>query len=231
MTLVKTHELDEASARQSSLDNLQTYCGLDSMITLEVREELARLHPGPHPIYDFERALQGPYLETMQRGFRVDQLARQVAITDLTARIASLEAQINEFARAIWSRDLNPRSPPQLREFFYTYMRLPKVWISQKGVRKLSTNREALEKLDVYLFARPFVDSILRTRDLTKQLEVFESEIDPDGRFRAGYNIAGTRDRTTKLLRQTLLELQGMLKTSRRVYAMFSSLTPDGNSP
>jgi DNA polymerase I-like protein with 3'-5' exonuclease and polymerase domains len=71
-------------------------------------------------------------------------------------------------------------------------MKLPEVWISQKGERKLSTNREALEKLEVYLYARPVVSLILGIRDLAKQLEVFETEIDPDGRFRASYNIAGT---------------------------------------
>lgn len=71
-------------------------------------------------------------------------------------------------------------------------MQLPEVWISQKGERKISTNREALEKLDTYLHARPFVSCILRLRDFGKQLNVFETEIDPDGRFRAGYNIAGT---------------------------------------
>ncbi len=42
------------------------------------------------------------------------------------------------------------------------------------------------------IYARPFVNSILAIRDLGKQLEVFETDIDTDGRFRAAYNIAGT---------------------------------------
>jgi DNA polymerase I-like protein with 3'-5' exonuclease and polymerase domains len=71
-------------------------------------------------------------------------------------------------------------------------MHLPEVWLSQKGIRRVSTNREALEKLDAYVHARPFVNCILAIRDIGKQLNVLEGEIDPDGRFRASYNIAGT---------------------------------------
>jgi len=69
---------------------------------------------------------------------------------------------------------------------------MPEVWLSQKGERKLSLNREALEKLDQYLYARPFVSLILRLRELAKQHEVLTTEIDSNGRFRTSYNIAGT---------------------------------------
>ena len=78
------------------------------------------------------------------------------------------------------------------KSFLYQTMRLPEQWLSFKGVRRLSVNREVLEKLDQYLYARPFINTILAIRDLGKQLEIFESAIDPDGRFRAAYNIAGT---------------------------------------
>ena len=174
----------------SALENLQTYCGLDCCVTLEVWEELQR--SVPPAIYSFERALQGPYLEIMQRGFAIDQQGRANAASELRERIGGLQSLLNELAFAVWDKPLNPRSPKQIQEFFYQKMRLPEVWISQKGQRKLSTNREALEKLEVYLYARPCVATILAIRDLAKQLEVFETEIDSDGRFRTSYNIAGT---------------------------------------
>lgn len=169
----------------------QVYCALDTCVTLEVLFELQRLF-SPPPIYSFSRALQGPYLEIMQRGFAVDQLGRQSAAAGLHTRIDELRSTLNEFALAVWGKTLNPRSPAQLKDFFYRAMRLPEVWISQKGERKLSTNRETLEKLEVYLYARPIIACILSIRDLSKQLEVFETEIDSDGRFRTSYNIAGT---------------------------------------
>lgn len=170
----------------------QVYCGLDTCVTLEVHQELHRLFNQTPAIYSFERALQGPYLEIMQRGFAVDQLARADAQRNLTARISALTSTLNEFSTAFWHKPLNPRSPPQLKDFFYKYMKLPEVWISQKGERKLSTNRETLEKLEVYLHARPIIACILAIRDLSKQLELFDTEIDADGRFRTSYNIAGT---------------------------------------
>jgi len=176
----------------STGDNLQVYCGLDCCITLEIREVLEELFPSTPVTYAFERALQGPYLEIMQRGFRVNETARRSAASALRERRDNLEAMLNEFAFAVWDKPLNPRSPKQLADFFFKSMRLPEVWLSQKGQRKLSTNREALEKLETYLYARPFIACILAIRDIGKQLDVFEQEIDKDGRFRAAYNIAGT---------------------------------------
>ena len=191
MPVVQTDQITPET-RQSVNETLQTYCGLDTMVTLEVWEELRRQHNQLPQIYDFERALQGPYLEIMQRGFAVDEIARRQASTALRERLGRLEVLLNTLATAAWDKPLNPRSPAQLRDFFYSTMKLPEVWLSQKGERKLSTNREALEKLDVYLHARPFVVCILAIRDVAKQLETLESAIDGDGRYRTSYNIAGT---------------------------------------
>lgn len=176
----------------SALDIHQTYCGLDCCLTTEILGELERLFPQPSLIYDFERSLQGPYLEIMQRGFRVDQNSRRHAAQDLREKILQLKQMLDEFAMAVWGKPLNANSPAQLKAFLYDAWHLPEQWLNQKGERKLSTNREALEALDVYLYARPFTNTILAIRDLSKQLSVFETEIDADGRFRAAYNIAGT---------------------------------------
>ncbi len=171
----------------------QVYCGLDTCVTYEVHSELNRLFNREPAVYSFERALQGPYLEIMQRGFRVDTLGREMASRDLRERIELLHEILDEQARAFWDKGLNPRSHTQVKDFFYKAMGLPEIWISQKGERKLSSNRETLEKLDErYLYARPIVACILAIRDLAKQLEVFETEIDGDGRYRTSYNIAGT---------------------------------------
>lgn len=197
MPIVETQRLVPGAALPAS-DNLQIYCGLDSCVTLEVFEELQRTFGEPPEIYQFELALQAPYLEMMQRGFAVDLLEREKECEGLRRRIAALQATLDEFAGAIWPRldakglGLNPASPKQLQEFFYGELGLPEVWISQKGQRKLSTNREALEKLDQYLYARPFVSCILAIRDLAKQLDTLSDEVDGDGRFRTSYNIAGT---------------------------------------
>lgn len=193
MTLIDTASLTPTT-RLDAFSTQQVYCALDCCLTLEIHGAIRHQYEGkiPEKIYAFERALQGPYLEITQRGFKVDELARRRAAADIHAKMDLAQTLLNEFAQAVWDKPLNPRSPKQLQEFFYGAMKLPQIWISQKGVRKLSTGREVLEKLHDYPHARPFVNAILASRDLGKQLEIFESAIDPDGRFRASYNIAGT---------------------------------------
>lgn len=181
-----------ANSKVSQFVKDQIYCSLDSGVTLEVFGTLQKTYNQPPGIYNFEKAIQAPYLEIMQRGFRVDEISRRAAVESLRKQENQLREILNQFADAVWDKPLNPRSPQQLQEFFYKKMHLPEQWISQKGIKKLSMNREVLEKLDQYLYARPFVATILGIREIAKQIEVFETEIDNDGRFRTSYNIAGT---------------------------------------
>ena len=99
---------------------------------------------------------------------------------------------LNKFSYAFWDKPLKANSPKMLQDFFYNEMKIPEIWTSKKGERKLSMDREALEKLDNYFHARPFVATILAIRDAVKQLSVLKTEIDSDGRMRTSYNVAGT---------------------------------------
>ena len=198
MPLIDTGSLGPNSPL-SAQENHQVYCGLDSMLTLEVEEEINRLGNAQPSIYAFTRGLQAPYLEIMQRGFAVDDLARRAAVRQLTDRREALQRTLNALAGAMWDfRDregnaLNPASPKQMKEFFFGAMRQPEITISQKGVRKVSTNREVLEKLEERsMDCRPLVACVLAMRDIDKQLDVMECKLEPNGRFCAGYNIVGT---------------------------------------
>lgn len=194
MPVIYTDELTPtavAAMPQSTVR--QIYNSLDCGVTIEVREALGRItNNAPNVIYDFERALQAPVLEMSQRGFLIDQYERQKAITQLRTNIAHLDRWLQEMAVAVWGRGLNPRSPKQLIDFFYHAMKLPEQWKNDKGTKRLSTDREALEKLELYFYARPIISTILEIRNLGKKLSVLETEIDPDGRMRTSYNIAGT---------------------------------------
>lgn len=190
MPLIPTHEWTPGQFDADTTD--QIYNGLDTMVTLEVLGELTSLTNAPPEIYNFERALQAPAMDMMLRGFLVDQYARAEGAAKLRSEIAQLEHNLNLMAYAVWGKPLNPRSPLQLQQFFYGAMRLPEQWTSKKGVKKLSTDRETLEKLEQFFHAMPVVATILAIRERTKLLEVLDTEIDPDGRFRASYNIAGT---------------------------------------
>jgi DNA polymerase I-like protein with 3'-5' exonuclease and polymerase domains len=189
MPLVATHELRADVVRP---DNQQVYNGLDSCITLEVFEELQTLFSEPPAMYAFERALQAPALEMMLRGFKVNSAERSNSIRRLKDEIVHLDTLLQNYALAVWDKPLNPRSSPQCKAFFYGAMRIPEVITYQKGERKISMNRETLEKLDAYLHARPIIACILAIRERDKLLSVLETEIDSDGRMRTSYNIAGT---------------------------------------
>jgi DNA polymerase-1 len=63
---------------------------------------------------------------------------------------------------------------------------------NSKGAYEPTVNRDALEQLDAYFYAQPIVSHILGLRDLHKKIGVLKTGIDPDGRMRTSYNIAGT---------------------------------------
>src|SRR5215467_7756321 len=198
MSSVQSSNLD--LRQHTEFEIHQIYCGMDNALThesLSAEYELFDSNTNPRPqarhIYNFERALQAPYMDIMLRGFAVDVEARWRAVQDLTTRIARIDANLQRMAEAVWGQKLIPRSNKNLRDFFFGAMKFPEIITSKKGVKKVSLDRTALEKLyDSYLFARPFVSHILAIRDLSKQLEVMETEVDTDFRFRSSYNIAGT---------------------------------------
>jgi DNA polymerase I-like protein with 3'-5' exonuclease and polymerase domains len=174
-------------------DALQIYNGLDCCITSEIAQEIIHKRAAPMPAaYGFSLALQAPAMEMMLRGWKIDPWARQEGTQLLLGQLDKLNQTLQAFAFAVWDKPLNPRSPLQVKDFLYGALKLPEHWISQKGVKKLSTNRETLEKLEVYFHARPIVATILAYRDVAKQLETLQKEIDSDGRWRTSYNIGGT---------------------------------------
>jgi len=73
-------------------------------------------------------------------------------------------------------------------ELFYDKIGVP--IIRKKG--KPTVNRDAMERMEAYLIARPIVGHIKAMRDLGKKVSVLKTEIDPDGRIRTSYNIGGT---------------------------------------
>jgi DNA polymerase I-like protein with 3'-5' exonuclease and polymerase domains len=193
----------------------QTYCALDSMLTLEILENINREHPGgAEPIYSFERALQAPLLEMALHGFLVDGLDRHRMEIQVKKQVVESRRVLNELAQPVWGKELNPRSHTQLSEFFYKTMKIPEIWLSFKGERRLSVNREALEKIDEYMYARPLVSLILSCRDLYKQLDVLTEEIDEDGRHRTSYNIGGTEC----IAGDSLVWTKGGLRQIKEIY-------------
>jgi len=139
--------------------------------------------------YAFSRALQGPVLEMRLRGVLIDQARKAEVIEEGYQTIDRLESQLTRIVgegTGFWG--FNWRSNDDLKELFYSRLAIP--IIRKKG--KITTDRNALEKLDAYLIAAPIVNHLIALRELGKRISMLKTDIDPDGRFRTSYNIAGT---------------------------------------
>ncbi len=198
------------------------YCGLDSCLTWEILDALKpQGDEFSDLLYDFERALQAPVLEMELRGLLIDRYEANKLIRFYESQSNRVRHIINQLAFAVWDKPLNPLSPKQLKEFFYTAMGIPEITIYDKGQRRVSTNREALEKIENYRYARPTAKAILAVRDVAKKISVLKSGCDPDGRMRFSYNIGGTntgRFSCNKNVRGGGTNGQNITDELRRVY-------------
>ena len=172
------------------------YNGMDCMLTAEIHRKLQPdFTPTTQATYRFMFALQAPVLDMMLRGTPIDKIARDRMITTLEASTIRLRDILNQFATALWGQPLNAGSWQQKAQFLYDFCRNEPIrkYDRLTGTMKVTTNREALEKLrdrDVRIL--PIINTILAYQDARKALGILKSGIDPDGFMRSSYNIAGT---------------------------------------
>lgn len=173
----------------SETELLHIYNGLDCCVTLEVFNAIsAQLDEVTSKTYAFALDLQGPIFDMETRGVKVDMAARQSVVKLLSGQVEKLEEDLEKILGEGLGVKCNPNSPAQLQQLLYSTLKLPPV----KFHGKVTTNRDALEKLKKYFFAEPIINHILAIRDLKKKISVLKTGIDPDGRIRTSYNIAGT---------------------------------------
>ena len=161
-------------------ETLWVYNGLDVCLTYEILDALLPLlNENTSKIYKWEFASQSLALEMMIRGLRVDRQKVQELLKETEEEYQHYLGILNRIAEATWDAPLNPNSPAQLKEFFYTCMGIKPVMY--RG--KVTTDRKAMEKImEMNLYARPAAKLVLLLHDLNKILSVLKTEIDPDGR-------------------------------------------------
>lgn len=166
------------------------YNGLDCCITAEVLNALLpQLDSHTSRTYAFSKALQGPALEMRLRGVLVDQARKAAVIDDYFHKIETLNENLERIVfEGVGLPHFNWRSTADLQTLFYDRLQIP---VIKRGGRP-TVNRDALEKMEQYLIARQIVRHITTMRDLGKKISMLKTEIDPDGRMRTSYNIAGT---------------------------------------
>lgn len=166
------------------------YNGLDCCVTAEVLEVLlGQLDPCTSKTYEFSKSLQGPVLDMRLRGVLVDQARKGDVIEQYFQALDQLERNLYKIvSEGVGFWGFNWRSNPDLQELFYDRLGIPV--IRKQG--KPTVNRDALEKLEAYTIAQPVTMHIRALREIKKKIDFLKTGIDPDGRMRTSYNIAGT---------------------------------------
>ena len=136
----------------------------------------------------FQQKLFYPVLETMNRGIRQDQTKRNDFGIKLLDEINSRQAWLYN----VVGRELNPKSPLQMREFFYDELGQKPVYDRKEG--GITCNEEALQKIATREpLLRPLVNKISELRSLGVFLSTFvNAPLDSDSRIRCSFNIGGT---------------------------------------
>lgn len=173
-------------------EKLWVYNALDCCITNDIYESLKEEVKDTKRSYDFERGMLGPALTMMRRGIKVDSEWGEKECERLTTHAKMLRNFLDKIAFAVWDKGLNPGSPVQLKKFFFEALAIQAITKAKKGQVKVSTDREAMEKLREFPRAKVFANTILAIRDAEKKTSVLKTKLSPDKRLRCSFNVAGT---------------------------------------
>ncbi len=193
MRIIDTSTLAPTTPLSKS-DAEWVYNGLDCCVTLEILDVItAQLDEVTRNTYEFSLALQAPVLDMTMRGLRVNIPLRDKILAGYREQIKFVSGNLDRIIKEGVGVNVNWRSPKQLQALLYDVMGLPKIWKRNAQGRMAPTvNRDAIERLSSYFIAEPICLHLLTLRDLDKKRGFLETSLDPDGRMRCNFNIAGT---------------------------------------
>jgi DNA polymerase I-like protein with 3'-5' exonuclease and polymerase domains/uracil-DNA glycosylase len=180
------------SANQSEAQLWEYNCQ-DCVRTREVGEALTEVigQLGLEEVDRFQQSLFYPVLQAMNRGVRVDQLVRNNLAREISAEVFARQA----FLKDVLGQEVNPKSPKQMCDLFYTVLGQPAHKTrAKKGVPgHLTCDDEALKEIGKREpLLRPIISAIQDIRTLGVFLSTFVlARLDDDGRMRTSFNIAG----------------------------------------
>lgn len=188
MKIIKTHEANPADYTTFERDMI--YNGLDCCVTRDCLDAmLPQLNPITQATYNFSKSLQGPTLEMRCRGVLVNQARKSEVIDEYYDIIDRLEAQLERIVfEGIGLPTFNWRSSTDLKKLFYDELKLPVIRRSGRP----TVDRAARERLEIYPVAQQLIKHINTLTEIGDKISVLKTAIDPDGRIRTSYNIAGT---------------------------------------
>lgn len=186
--------------RKMGEDQLWVYNAQDCIYTRECGEvELSNLEKFSANGWDkaievhrFQQAMFYPVLQAMIRGIRMIKDERNRVAMEIQEQISHREAVLEQLV----GHSINPKSPKQMMDFFYTDLNQPVVMTrAKKGVPPRPTcDDEALQKIAAREpLLKPVINCIADIRTLNILLSTFVlTRLDVDGRMRCSYNIGGS---------------------------------------
>jgi len=183
-------EFHESVKSPSDEDLYWVYNCKDCVTEFEIAEVLTPMIPRMKQSepYEFQMAQFLPVLRMMLRGVNVNVTRKE----ELTMELLDAIAERQHWLEEVVGHPLNPKSPKQMKEFFYEEIGLPIQKVRKTG--KPTTNDEALKTLaKKEPLIQPITDCISQLRSLGVFLSTFvKAPLGEDGRLRSSYNIAGT---------------------------------------
>lgn len=189
MRVVHTHK--DRPTDFGPMEREWVYNGMDCCVTLEIINQiLPQLDNHTAATYQFSRDLQGPTLEMRLRGVRVDAVRKAEVIEEFHQKLDFLERNLERIVlEGVGLPHFNWRSNPDKQHLFYERLGIPV--IRHRG--RPTVDIDALERMSAdYLLARQICSHLLAMGELAKKIGVLRTGVDPDGRIRTSYNIAGT---------------------------------------
>lgn len=174
---------------------LWRYNCIDCVRTREVGEvELNLVNVlGLQAPHEFQQKFFYRVLGAMNRGVRIDPMARAQVAMEIQEELTKRE----EFLTEVAGHPLNPRSSIQLQRFFYDDLKLKpilkKTFINNSWVYRPTLDDDAMKKLgDREPFLKPVFNCIADIRTLGVFLKTFIlARLDYDGRMRSQIAVAG----------------------------------------
>jgi DNA polymerase-1 len=196
MKIINTSLLSPETMPRSQTERDLIYNGLDSCVTFEIADDLLlQFDEITGPTYQLSKDLLGPILEMNMRGVLIDVDARDDLLAAYGKDLTRMERQLRRIVEeGIGISPFNWRSNPNLIQLFYEALGIPPIRKrNAHGELVPTVNRDALERLKNYLYAKPIVSHLEALRGLGKKISFLRTGIDGDGRIRTSYNIGGTR--------------------------------------
>lgn len=191
----KKEQLKRAKAgvsQESEIRNKHYACCIDSSVTLECSLAQDRVLSGDSLThYRFNMSLIPAMLYMQLKGFNYDKSNAALQLSQVKAELAECGTRLATRAGRDLRGEKGSLSSQRLAKCLYEEKGYP-VQKSGRGPNaKITTDVDALLKLNQKFPNDPFLSDILLHRKLESTQETLEITTDPDGRVRCAYNLVG----------------------------------------